>query len=556
MEALSELNRRIRSYENLSKYIYERLDSEKVAEIKSQLKTCLQVIVPTHELEEVENFYKVGFVKEQEIINDINSIAACIRIKTALKQEEKKNILDSDNRTRIKSLASQLLRIQNGLSAAKWVPKLLYQYDKLIYAISHQTILKLYQIIIETEDLFISCMSLEMEGSFRVLYYRFTNISKFEFDCLAFSRNNSDQSLDSILPRYLACITSSSIRHLDFFPSKIGFTDFWNPILKSILAILKIDDNDFVKCAAFKALCGKPKDKYYAGIIEPQKLESLMALFFGNIKDYKFYFMISKIYNSMIQPIISDSCKQQLTIILTSVRNHYTTGPQTLVIDQPLEIQPSIRGDGLVIFGRHPYADVIFPKEDKNIDLVSMILINVKNNSYLIDCSSKGICSIRLENLIYYPLKEGNLIRIGECATIYIEKINIFTASYSTEEEVVDSSIMIRFLEDSDMSNSFIISTSHGGKGRYKFMPGQGSNAAIKDLFMPGSNSQHCELRYSDDCEWQIYDKCSKSGTFLLLKSENQLKFDQSSSAVPVFASVSDTKRVIVLHGYTFILAR
>ena len=93
-----------------------------------------------------------------------------------------------------------------------------------------------------------------------------------------------------------------------------------------------------------------------------------MQLFFGNIKNYKFYSKISRIYSEIFE-------SQDIQITPTFLRLAYQ-GPQSFELGQKFEATPvglkteNCRGDGLIIFGRHPHSDIVFSADDKFVDLV------------------------------------------------------------------------------------------------------------------------------------------------------------------------------------------
>ena len=467
---------------------------------------------------------------------------------------------------RITSLGLQLMRVQQGLITQEWIPRLFDQYDRLLHAIANLTTFEIIKVIQETENSLIEFLMMNFHLPGQVFS-----------ELLASARSSLNQSVDAVLPRMIAnkYRESQLIKGQTLNLSRTAFLDFWSSIAE-IFTAFQITPNHFVKCVAKKTLCINASQNDNECLVELSKLEDFMGLFFGSISNYKFYSKIAMIYSNVFERISRDRYNQRLSIALTSVRKDYT-GPQTLELNKYIEIGPagllgpSNRGDGLVIFGRHSHADIVFPESEKYVDLVSLLLYNGGNNYYLVDCSKRGCCGLKIKNELDYLLRPGCLVNLAKNLIFNIEKIDFeqvdkafagdstTTYAYEEEEKEIHSTITLHCLDGPYLDNKFRFSTrTREGPSKPTHMLGCGGGGEAPDFFLPketGVSRRHCDLNFKNN-EWHIYDSRSLNGTFQLLKTFDQYQSKRHSNAVPLFESEADGMRVILLSKYTFIVGK
>ena len=490
----------------------------------------------------------------------------CIQLKAAMKEESKRHRFPPDTEMRISSLGSQLVRLQQGLITAAWIPLLFNQYTRLLQGISSLTTYEIVQLIQETEDLLIE---------FLVMDFRMPRQAFSQF--LSSARNSQGQSVDEVLPRFLATMYRQSQLFTGQTISlpRIAFLDFWGNITDTF-RVFQIEPNNFVKCVAKKVICTNASINDRECLVELTRLEEFMGLFFGGIKNYKFYSKISKIYSIYFEQFSMNRYEQRLGISLTSVRKEYT-GPQTLGLNRPLEVGASglmgntNRGDGLVIFGRHPHADMVFPETEKYVDLVSLLLYNGNGNYYIVDCSKRGCCGFKLENQKNYLLKPGFLINLAKNLIYKIERIEFeevaptilggdspVTFAYEEEEKEIHSTLTLQCLEGPYKDTPFRLTTrTREGPRKINYMLGCGGGGEAPDLYIPketGVSKRHCELIF--DNGWHAYDRMSLNGTFLLFKTFDQYHAKSHSNSIPLFASEAIQSIIIMISKYIFIIAK
>ena len=305
-----------------------------------------------------------------------------------------------------------------------------------------------------------------------------------------------------------------------------------------------------------------------------------MKLFFGNIKNYKFYSKISKIYSEIFSNMTKDKLLQKIKICPASLRKAYQ-GAHTFelgheFIGEFLGLQTvNFRGDGLIIFGKHPHADIRFPEDEKFIDLVSLIIYNSGSNYYAVDCSTRktAYCGIKMPQNMLVPSSKNDLISLAKTVLFKIDNIEFEnieinlpdmeetemeeTYTYEQSDLKMDSSITMTCLEGPYVDNTFRITTKTREAGVFKeeHILGCGGNGISPDLYIPlrtGVNRLHLTLVYQK-LAWNYLDIASTNGTFLLMKNNEEYKAMKNSRPKPLFREGCNEVGVLV-SGYTFFL--
>ena len=219
-------------------------------------------------------------------------------LKTALKGKRFGNEID----VRMRSLCSQLVRIKDCLIQTNYIGGVFDQYRDLIrnyYMVDNTTMLNLIQ---NLEDAVIFNL---------IIHLRIPETTATSLIQQSRSQS-SNQSLDFILTNVLS-----------FCVSNVTFLDFWNIYMPFIFEAFQIPANDFVKCLAWKILCPNSIEPDHTSQIDLRLIDSFMQLFFGNIKNYKFYSKISKIYSEVFSNMPKDKWVQRIKIIPVSLRKDY-----------------------------------------------------------------------------------------------------------------------------------------------------------------------------------------------------------------------------------------
>ncbi|OMJ79012.1 hypothetical protein SteCoe_21041 [Stentor coeruleus] len=488
-------------------------------------------------------------------------------LRARLKEEYNRNRFGEDINKRIRSLSSQILRIQDLNTDNTKLGKLVEIYEKLFNTFNTSKKGQLIKRITSTEDEILSLIltKLIIPSNHFVKYLR------------AARKESLQQSLDQILPKFLTIYVHAIIVNSLPKTTEVTLFDFFTYITKVFIAF-NFPINKFTKSIAKKYLCGAwNPDKFCKVKLNSFKesLEIFFSKFFGSIKNYRFYVKVNKIYSEFLENLDLERTDKRMIIIPTTVRKDYQ-GVQTIKLNKEYIIEPmgmydqeNFRDDGMVLFGRHPDSDFVFPEDKSFVDQVSMIMYNVNNNLYLIDCSERSYCGIKIEYGKNIAFKEGALMNLSKSMLFRIDKIeyekitNHYNASdqineYEIEDTRMHSTIYFSCLEGLYKDINFKISTKVKNSDQIKnfFSFGFGIEDQSPDIFIPretGISHRHCEFRYDNENNWFLYDEKSTNGTFFLMKTYEELNSKVHSRVIQLFENNNpENFAVIMINRYTF----
>lgn len=492
-------------------------------------------------------------------------------LRARLKDEYKRTRFSKEINDRIRSLCSQIIRVQDSNTQHQWLTSLVRAYENLIRSFNTMTIGQLTEQIVKTED--------------EILSQILTNLTIPANHFMSFLRaareESFSQSLDNILPKFLTIYVHSMVISNSSGNPQITFLDFI-PNITRVFNNFSLSINNFTRAVAKKYLCGAKIQESLCTIDLKnfkESLEIFFSKFFGNMKNYRFYVKINKIYSECLERINPNRMNQKVCIIPTSVRKEYN-GNQKFEITREYIVEPmgmysqeSFRDDQMIIFGKHPDSDFVFPEDESFVDQVSLIMYNANNNLYLIDCSKRSYCGIKIDLCTNTTFKEGSLINLAKTVLFKIDKIEYeqmthhYNASeqtyeYGAEDMKMHSSILFTCLEGPYQGNNFKISTKVRNSETIKdnFMFGCGGGGEAPDIFIPretGISRKHCEFRYDNENNWFLWDERSANGTFLLMKTFEELNRKIHSRAIQLFGNnTSDFFAVILINRYTFVVRK
>ena len=104
--------------------------------------------------------------------------------------------------------------------------------------------------------------------------------------------------------------------------------------------------------------------------------------------------------------------------------------PQANIIP-PAYINDSYRGDRLVVFGKHPSADIRFHPEDTTVDDISLVIYCSKNACFAVNSTTRH-SSIKLAKEFAfnkdakYKLTVGMVFNLSQFCHFAIKKIEYF----------------------------------------------------------------------------------------------------------------------------------
>ncbi|OMJ82790.1 hypothetical protein SteCoe_16440 [Stentor coeruleus] len=492
-------------------------------------------------------------------------------LKARLKEEYKRIRFSDEINKRIRSLCSQIIRIQDSNTHHQWLARLVEAYERLINGFNTLTIGQLTEQIKRTEDETISQILTNLKIP-----------SNYFMDFLNAAREESfSQSLDFIIPKFLTLYVDSAITSSSSGNSQITFIDFIPKVTK-VFANFNLSINNFTRAIAKKCLCGARNQESLCTIDLSnfkESLETFFSMFFGSIQNYRFYVKVNRIYSECLEKIRTERMNQRVNIIPTSVRKEYQ-GEQKFRLSETYRIDPmgmfeqgSFRDDGMVLFGKHPDNDFVFPEDESFVDQVSLIIYNANNNLYLVDCSKRSYCAIKIDPQRNTTFKEGSLINLAKTVLFRIDKIEYeqmthhYNASeqtyeYTTEDMRMHSSILFSCLEGPYKDNNFKITTKvkNSDQPKDNFMFGCGGGGEAPDIFIPretGISRKHCEFRYDSENNWFLWDERSANGTFLLMKTFDEYNRKVHSRAIQLFGNnTSNDFAVILVNRYTFVVSK
>jgi FHA domain len=230
-----------------------------------------------------------------------------------------------------------------------------------------------------------------------------------------------------------------------------------------------------------------------------------------------------------------------------------------------------------VIFGRHPHSDIVFPEDEKSVDLVSLILYNFNDNYYAIDCSTRGYCGILVGKRNIIPVHQGMLISIAKTTLFHVENINheyqsnndlsqgdTNTWNYDEMQTfALHSNLFLKCLDGPFKDQSFKLPTRTKSPQERKnvHIVGRGGLGYSPDLFLPtetGVGRKHCEFRFiEEENKWVLEDENSLNGTYILFKTLEEYKLKRYSNLSPIFSRISSISDcTLLISRYIFYISK
>jgi hypothetical protein len=179
---------------------------------------------------------------------------------------------------------------------------------------------------------------------------------------------------------------------------------------------------------------------------------------------------------------------------------------------------------------------------------------------------------MKLEEKKLYLLLKGSLINIAKTQTFHIEDIKMnsgvedagespFSYVYEDDNAVVDSHVILDFIEGSYQGNKFSLTTKTRDPCNKKLVHtfGCGGGGESPDFFIPresGIGKKHLEFRFDSVTKiWSMFDQGSVNGTYFLLKNLEEYRNKKYSGLYGIFDEVKPGAFKTLLVGrYIFFL--
>ena len=485
----------------------------------------------------------------------------CARIRFDLKNNLRRVAFNQYQANRLKSFSHMMLKISDTSLNTTWSNQLINKCNAFVKSLETTFSNILDQKITEMEHEIVCNLIAELK-------IPFSDVNNFLSE--ARSGLGIQYSLDELLPRFL----TSWLKKTSFISNIISQADGLIS-LQYLFTSFNIPFNNFVKKVATKVL-GLNDDFTY----QTSELYNFLSLFFGSFQNYKFYVKAARIIENFPFKDLTLGSPFRYRILLTVENKNYTGANNVLKIGQAIMSgglginSINTRSDGLVLFGKHPHADIVFPNDDPSVDYLNCILVNCQDNVYIIDTSKKSNCGIKLENNIYYHLEAGSLLNLAKNLTFYIDS-NTFkdrnpnfdssnqskTFEFDDDNYSMISEVVFTCIEGVYKENTFKITNATRNPGEFKKIHvfGCGGGDKIIDFYIPretGVSRSQLSFVYDDnELRWNVLDEGSTNGTYFLLKNKKQFEAMQPSNHRILFNSlIQGGNSTIMVGKYIFYL--
>ena len=496
----------------------------------------------------------------------------CKALKRKLKSLVNQGIFDKGISMRMLSLANMVSRISDTMTKTIWMQDTLNDCQAFMDKIVQTTYFRIQinQDLSQIEEKVLSLLVAQLD------------IPPLDVQPLINEANSQLRNfctLDSLLPKFLDLYLKKVI-----FKNDEIFKGDAEPQFQNLFKTFKIPFNEFAIKLAESIMCGRNQYNYSVG-----RLEDFLSLFFGSNENYKFYVKTARILEDIkCKNILPVGSPFRYTITLSSFNTNYKGNNRITMEEEVFECsglahnRDSCRNDGILLIGRHPNADIVFPPDDYSVELLSCIIINSNDGIYIVDASkaSKPLaplkysyCSIKLNHQKKYKFLKGQLINLGKRFTFHVEDIKMeddniepknqgtVTFSYEFDEVPKNSNIKLKCIEGLYKDENYTITTKTRNPQELKLIHifGTGGNGIAPDFFFPsgyGVSRDHFRLEYDTNKNyWNIIDYKSTKGTYLLLKNYEQLTRRVHSGCIKLFKKNICGERNIFTVGNYFFMA-
>lgn len=334
-----------------------------------------------------------------------------------------------------------------------------------------------------------------------------------------------------------------------YFPqagSKITFLGFW----EEIKHLITIEESSFLINTIKHMLLTDTQWEY-----DNERLKRFVLTFFGSMRQFNSFNMLNAAINLFNPELLADEFPLSYSLTLTSLpeaqdkahiqlddsfRIHDKAPPQLLSHSTATFLGRNDRNNVIVI-GRHNHLclwDVPLPGDANEIDYANAALFNgADGNVYVVDLSIEGNVGLRIHRSNGpVPLEQNMRIRISQDVVLTVSKIETRCIQFEHSKGPLTGTIT-KF------------STKHGktlfiiGKGGKR--EGQAKGVS-PDLFIPSEykpSTHHATVECSDG-NWSITDENSTNGTFILLKSSEEVLNKEISQPMKLFSSDNEVREI------------
>jgi hypothetical protein len=182
---------------------------------------------------------------------------------------------------------------------------------------------------------------------------------------------------------------------------------------------------------------------------------------------------------------------------------------------------------------------LVFPDDDKSIDLAAFLIFHLRNGVVGINISKNSYCSLKLQSGRSYELKPGQLLNFAKKELFLIKSIRFSDASQESDV-LTNSTLTVENQEGLCQGTcyEFYTQTSNPSIKKLTHTIGCGSGGVSPDFFMSpslGISKIHAQLTFDEASRtWSISDNVSTNGTYLLMKNFEQYSRKQYSSLVNI----------------------
>ncbi|OMJ94095.1 hypothetical protein SteCoe_2873 [Stentor coeruleus] len=350
----------------------------------------------------------------------------------------------------------------------------------------------------------------------------------------------------------------------------ISFKTFLDAYFCQILKIFNIEPTIFIKQLAKKYICGQctPPDEDIP--IVKEYIIYLFQVFFSDPLNFKFIYRANSIYIMFSSQQNAYSQIFNIQIACTTINKNCQYTEDLVNIGKVYKATNAgidgikLRCDNFITFGKSPLADIVFPKEDTTVDLLSFALFFNGEKWLIIDCSKKSNTKIKLVPYQNYLIKPGTLINIAHLTNIWIKNIVIIDFDcdeYFDENDIIHSELEFEYIDgpyDYGFGNrTKVVSTrdkkNKGIKTEFIFgRAGPGKQIDFCGELDGYAEDEHMKLSYLNGSKWVAVDLNSNNGTFIQLKNYDQFIGRNVSKAMPLFFGnndILDTENEIYLNA-------